>query len=69
LSQLELSERLNPDDVDVHWRLGRLYHSMGKNAESKAELEKARAINHNRDKPLMNVLTTAPASSTPSAAQ
>jgi tetratricopeptide (TPR) repeat protein len=65
LSQLELSERLNPQDADVHWRLGRLYRSMGKTAEAKAELDKVRTINQNQDKTLMNVLTTAPASSTP----
>jgi hypothetical protein len=38
--------------VNVHWRLGRLYRTMGKKAEAKVELDKARAITRSANQEL-----------------
>ncbi|MGB6688723.1 MAG: tetratricopeptide repeat protein [Terracidiphilus sp.] len=43
------AEKLTPNDVDVHWRLGRLYRAAGKTAEAKAEFDKAAALNKAHD--------------------
>ncbi len=45
LRELLAAEKLLPNDVNVHWRLGRLYRAMGKTTEAKAELQKASALN------------------------
>jgi len=44
LRELKIAERLNSNDQNVHWRLGRFYKSIGKNAESKAEFDKTRNL-------------------------
>jgi tetratricopeptide (TPR) repeat protein len=44
LREFLAAEKLNPEDVNVHWRLGRLYREMGKKAEAKAELDRASSI-------------------------
>jgi tetratricopeptide (TPR) repeat protein len=41
LREMLLAEKLSPEDVNVHWRLGRLYKTLGQREASKAELEKA----------------------------
>jgi tetratricopeptide (TPR) repeat protein len=46
------AEKLMPEDVNVHWRLGRLYHALGKSRESKAELDKASSITRSADQAL-----------------
>jgi len=46
--------RLDPDNVNVHWRLGRLYRSMGKIDEAKAEFGKASSINKATDSALVD---------------
>jgi tetratricopeptide (TPR) repeat protein len=45
LRELTLAEKLTPDDVNVHWRLGRLYRTLGRKEEAKAELDKANTLN------------------------
>jgi len=52
LSELTLAEKLNPNDVNVHWRLGRLYRTMGKKDEAKAEFDKASTLNKAADEDL-----------------
>lgn len=47
--ELLAAEKLTPGDVDVHWRLGRLYRAMGKTSEAKAEFDKAAALNKAHD--------------------
>jgi len=56
LHELLASERLKPDDVNVHWRLARLYRTMGKKEEAKAEFDKAldRVIAMCKDKALVD---------------
>ena len=41
LRELTAAEKLTPDDVNVHWRLGRLYRAMGDKEKAKAEIDKA----------------------------
>jgi hypothetical protein len=45
LRELMAAEKLEPQDVDVHWRLGQLYRSMGKGTEAMAEFNKASDLN------------------------
>ena len=52
LRELTLAAKLNPDDVNVHWRLGRLYRTMGKKDEAKAEFDKASSLNKAVDEAL-----------------
>jgi tetratricopeptide (TPR) repeat protein len=52
LREFLAAEKLIPDDVNVHWRLGRLYRAMGKKAEAKAELDKASSITKSADQEL-----------------
>jgi tetratricopeptide (TPR) repeat protein len=52
LREFLIAEKLNPDDVNVHWRLGRLYRAMGKKEEAKVELDKASSITRSADQEL-----------------
>ena len=52
LRELLLAEQLKPDDVNVHWRLGRLYRTMGKKEEAKVEFDKASTLNKAADEDL-----------------
>ena len=40
------------DDVDVHWRLGRLYQAAGMKDEAKAEFDKTRSLQKAADSPI-----------------
>jgi tetratricopeptide (TPR) repeat protein len=44
LRELSVAAKLAPQDVNVHWRLGRLYRAMGRASEAKAEFDKASSI-------------------------
>jgi hypothetical protein len=46
---LAAAEKLAPDDVNIHWRLARLYRVMGKSVEARAEFEKADKLNKQED--------------------
>ena len=46
------AEKLTPNDVNVHWRLGRLYRAMGRKEEAKIELDKASNITKSADQEL-----------------
>jgi tetratricopeptide (TPR) repeat protein len=59
LREFTLAEKLNPQDVNVHWRLGRLYRSMGKKEEAKAELDKASNLNKAVDEELYKKISGA----------
>jgi tetratricopeptide (TPR) repeat protein len=54
LRELNLAEKLAPSDVNVHWRLGRLYRAMGKRAEAKAEFDKASSLHKATDDALVD---------------
>ena len=59
LRELKAAEALNPKDVDVHWRLGRLYRSMGETAEAKREFDKASSLNKAENAKLLDVFESA----------
>jgi tetratricopeptide (TPR) repeat protein len=43
---------LDPKDVSPHWRLGKLYRSMGKGEQAEAEFAVASAMTKEKDRPL-----------------
>lgn len=53
LKELSLAAKLTPDDVNVHWRLARLYRAMGRKDEAKAEFDKASSITKAADNALL----------------
>lgn len=59
LRELKAAEALNAKDVNVHWRLGRLYRALGEMTEAKSEFDKASSLNKAADAALLDVLTTA----------
>jgi tetratricopeptide (TPR) repeat protein len=60
LRELTAAAKIAPNDVDVHWRLGRLYKSMNKPQEAKAEFDKAKSITDAADTALINKMTPPP---------
>jgi len=59
LRELTTAAKLMPEDVNVHWRLGRLYRSMGKMEEARAEFAKASNLNKAADDALFNKINKA----------
>ena len=59
LKELKTAAQMAPDDVKVHWRLGRLYRAMGKKDESKAEFDKANSINRAADSAIVEKISGA----------
>jgi len=57
LRELSLAAKLAPQDVNVHWRLGRLYRAMGRTVEAKAEFDKASSITVSVDNALINKIS------------
>jgi tetratricopeptide (TPR) repeat protein len=49
LREFLLAEKKMPEDVSVHWRLARLYRTMGRTDEAKAEFDKASTLNKQAD--------------------
>lgn len=54
--------QLDPAQVDAHWRLARLYASMGRQQDAKAEFAKAKELHKQQDEPLAEKMTTSPRS-------
>jgi tetratricopeptide (TPR) repeat protein len=52
LRELNIAAKSDPDDVNVHWRLARLYRAMGKKDLAKAEFNKASSLNQKADEDL-----------------
>jgi tetratricopeptide (TPR) repeat protein len=61
LRELTLAEKLIPEDVNVHWRLARLYRAMGKKEEAKAEFDKASNLTKNSDDDLFKKIANSSA--------
>jgi tetratricopeptide (TPR) repeat protein len=59
MRELSLAAKLMPDDVNVHWRLGRLYRALGKRDEAKVEFDKASKLNKAVDEDLHNKIANA----------
>lgn len=53
LRELQMAENLQPDEVNVHWRLARLYRATGHMEEAKAEFDKASKLNKAADEDLI----------------
>jgi predicted Zn-dependent protease len=49
MRELKLAAKLTPGDVAVHWRLARLYTTIGKRAEAEAEFAKVKTLNKTAD--------------------
>ncbi|MGB6193347.1 MAG: tetratricopeptide repeat protein [Terracidiphilus sp.] len=47
--ELSIAEKQMPDNVNVHWRLARLYRTMGRREEAQAEFDKASSLNKAAD--------------------
>jgi tetratricopeptide (TPR) repeat protein len=52
LRELNQAAKLKPDDVNVHWRLGRLLRTMGRKQEAQLEFDKAKNLNKAADEDL-----------------
>jgi Flp pilus assembly protein TadD len=61
LREMQLAVKQAPDDVNVHWRLGRLLRSMGRKEEAQAEFNKASSIVKTTDTALINKMSGPPA--------
>jgi len=44
LREFKEAARLNPGDVNAHWRLARLYQAMGRKDEAKVEFDKTSSL-------------------------
>lgn len=54
LQQFKEAARLRPNDVQVHWRLARLYQSMGNREEAKVEFAKTKNLNKAADETVLS---------------
>jgi tetratricopeptide (TPR) repeat protein len=63
------AEHLAPGDVQVHWRLARLYQAMGKHAEAQAEFAKTKTLTQEADKTVREKLQASHSQEPQSAAQ
>lgn len=71
LRELEKARELLPNDVDVHWRLARLYRALGRKDDAKAEFDKASTLNRQADEALFKKISNGsrpPEARTPSPA-
>jgi tetratricopeptide (TPR) repeat protein len=65
----EQAEHLAPTDVQVHWRLARLYQAMGKHTEAQAEFAKTKTLTQEADKTVREKLQASHAQDSQSAGQ
>jgi len=71
LHELKAALKLDPDDMNAHWRLARLYQAMGNKDEAKAEFDKASNLHKARNNALLDRMSgghAQPANDQPSAA-
>ena len=60
LQELKVAAGLAPNDTDVHWRLGRLYRTMGRKDEAKAEFDKASSLHKAENDAVLNKMSLHP---------
>jgi hypothetical protein len=48
---------MDPNQVEGHWRLARLYKAEGKTAEAQAEFAKSSALHEKQDQSLVQQMT------------
>ncbi len=63
-TEFETAIKIAPTNVNAHYRLARLYRSMGMTAQAKAEFDKASGLNRAEDDRLLKVMSTIPAAKT-----
>jgi len=56
MREFKQAARLDPSDAKVHWRLARLYKSMGLSAQAQAEFDKTRNLNKAENEQLVEKL-------------
>jgi tetratricopeptide (TPR) repeat protein len=49
LRELQAAASLRPDEVNIHWRLARVYRALGKRDEAKAEFDRASKLTKSAD--------------------
>jgi tetratricopeptide (TPR) repeat protein len=69
LSELNQAAKLKPDDVNVHWRLGRLLRTMGRKQEAQLEFDKAKKLNKAADEDLYKKIANGAKRNNPGGAQ
>jgi len=57
--------KLDPDGVDAHWRLAKVYKAMGKKEEANAELSKASQMHRAKDEESVRRMTGSPLTQAP----
>jgi tetratricopeptide (TPR) repeat protein len=57
LREFKTAVALKPDDVNAHYRLGRLYRTMGNAALAKVEFDKSRNLNKSADDALLKAMS------------
>lgn len=57
--------QLEPDEVDAHWRLAKVYRAMGKKEEANAELAKASQLHRTKDEESVRRMTGSPLTQAP----
>ncbi|HEY2858660.1 MAG TPA: tetratricopeptide repeat protein [Terracidiphilus sp.] len=57
LRELQSAESQKQDDVNIHWRLARLYRALGRKDEAKAEFDKASKLNKAADDDLFKKIS------------
>ena len=68
-NEFEAAIKLAPMNVNAHYRLARLYGSMGLTAQAKVEFDKARSLNKAEDNRLLKVMSIKPSSRNAGAAK
>jgi tetratricopeptide (TPR) repeat protein len=68
LRELKQASKLNPQDVNVHWRLARLLRTMGRKQEAQAEFDAAKKLNKAADQDLYQKIANGAKRNPPAAA-
>jgi len=66
ISELKIAAKLKPNDVNVHWRLARLYQAMGRKDEAKIEFDKTKSLTKAADASVFSQLNNGRAKATAS---
>ncbi|MGA7523061.1 MAG: tetratricopeptide repeat protein [Acidobacteriaceae bacterium] len=61
LRELKAAAAIKPNDVNVHWQLGRLYRTMGDMPQARREFAKTRTLNQAENTALVNLMAPVPA--------
>jgi tetratricopeptide (TPR) repeat protein len=69
LHELKEAAKLKPDDVNVHWRLGRLLRTMGRKQEAQLEFDAAKKLNKAADEDLYKKIANGAKRNSPAGTQ